>query len=278
MKFNLLLNVIFQSAAGVIQFANLNGSLVPAKYQGALATIVGVAQIIVSIKAHYTNPDGSSARLPYEPSQPDPPMPKMKGPVTAGLFLVLLLPAVGRAQAADRGTQGTARAGVEWIGDSKAIEPPVSRPSYLPDPKWTPGATNPKISQANIGDNVCKKGWSTRSIRPPAAYTTRLKIQQLRAYGYTDTKPGDYEEDHLISLEIGGSPTDPKNLWPEPYSFNSNGKQMGARQKDKIEDRLHVLVCNGTLTLEQAQELIAKDWTAAYRKYIGEFPDYIPPK
>jgi hypothetical protein len=277
MKFNLLLNVIFQSAASVIQFTNLNGSLVPAKYQGALATVVGIAQIIVSIKAHYTNPDGSSARLPYQPSQPDPPVPKMKGPLAAGLLLVLLLAAVGHAQATDH-TEGTARAGVEWIGDFKALGPAGSRPNYLPDPKRTPGATNPKISQANIADNVCKKGWSTRSIRPPAAYTTRLKIQQLRTYGYTDTKPGDYEEDHLISLEIGGGPTDPKNHWPEPYSFNADGKQMGARQKDKIEDRLHVLVCDGTLTLEQAQELIANDWTAAYRKYIGEFPDYVPPK
>jgi hypothetical protein len=27
--------------------------------------------------------------------------------------------------------------------------------------------------------------------------------------------PKDYEEDHLISLELGGAPRDPKNLWPQ---------------------------------------------------------------
>jgi hypothetical protein len=27
-----------------------------------------------------------------------------------------------------------------------------------------------------------------------------------------------YEEDHLISLEDGGDPTDPRNLFPEPYN------------------------------------------------------------
>jgi len=30
--------------------------------------------------------------------------------------------------------------------------------------------------------------------------------------------PACYEEDHLISLENGGDPKDPKNLWPEPYN------------------------------------------------------------
>jgi len=31
---------------------------------------------------------------------------------------------------------------------------------------------------------------------------------------YVDKAPSHYEEDHLISLELGGNPRDPKNLWP----------------------------------------------------------------
>jgi hypothetical protein len=137
----------------------------------------------------------------------------------------------------------------------------------LPNPKTTPGATNPAITQANISATICKKGWSTKSIRPPASYTTALKRQQIKAWGYDDKKLGDYEEDHLISLELGGAPKDPKNLWPEPYA----GK-FGARIKDKVEDRLHELVCSGKLTLKQAQSAIVTNWITAYQRYVLNKP------
>lgn len=139
---------------------------------------------------------------------------------------------------------------------------------WLPDPDRTPGATNPVITQANIGDNICKKGWSTKSIRPPASYTTALKKKQLREWGYSDKNTRDFEEDHLESLEIGGSPTDPKNLWPQSYRGKWN-----AHLKDHLENRLHKLVCNGTLTLEQAQISISQNWIAAYKRYVLNMPE-----
>ena len=70
----------------------------------------------------------------------------------------------------------------------------------------------------------------------------------------------DYEEDHFISLELGGSPSDPRNLWPEPY-----GPKLGAGEKDVVEKYLHKQVCSGALTLEEAQKAITKDW---YRIYL----------
>jgi len=76
-----------------------------------------------------------------------------------------------------------------------------------------------------------------------------------------------YEEDHLISLEIGGHPTDPRNLWPEPWSGPLN-----AHDKDRLENELHRQVCAGTITLEAAQQAIASDWVAAYRQYVGVLP------
>jgi hypothetical protein len=74
-------------------------------------------------------------------------------------------------------------------------------------------------------------------------------------------KPKDYEEDHLISLELGGHPTDSRNLWPEPYKGD-----WGAKKKDSLENRLHKLVCSGAITLDQAQEEIRTDWVASYKK------------
>jgi hypothetical protein len=133
----------------------------------------------------------------------------------------------------------------------------------LPDSKLTPGALNPAVTQANIKTNVCKSGW-TDTVRPPVAYTNKLKLSQLNAgYLYNgDKKPADYEEDHLISLQLGGSPTDPKNLWPQPYA----GKN--ARNKDVIETKLKRLICAGTITLAEAQKAISTNWVAAYNKYV----------
>ncbi len=137
----------------------------------------------------------------------------------------------------------------------------------LPDPVKTPGAINTAITQANIQDNICNPNWSTKSERPASSYTTQLKIQQL-AVGYTvngDTKTADYEEDHLISLELGGNPTDPNNLWPESYLTTPN-----AHDKDKVENWLHAQVCSGAKTLAQAQQEISINWLSALNEMNGK--------
>jgi hypothetical protein len=118
------------------------------------------------------------------------------------------------------------------------------RPLVVADPVRTPGVLNPEVTQANIRSTVCRRGW-TKTIRPPVAYTDALKLQQMQAYGETGS-PSDYQEDHLISLELGGDPTDPRNLWPEPYPR--------AGQVDQMENDLNAQVCDGSLTLAQAQQ------------------------
>jgi hypothetical protein len=79
---------------------------------------------------------------------------------------------------------------------------------------------------------LCSSGFTTKSVRPPTSYTNKLKNLEI----------GDYELDHLISLEIGGNPVDPKNLWLQPWErrgarFLPAGE--GAESKDVIENRLH---------------------------------------
>ena len=135
----------------------------------------------------------------------------------------------------------------------------------LPNLSRTPGATNTSVTQANIGQTICVSGW-TSTIRPPSNVTTAMKIRQLvSGYSYqADTLTADYEEDHLISLELGGSPTSEANLWPEPY-----GSVEGARVKDQLENKLHALVCSGTLPLITAQNAIASNWWVAYETYVA---------
>jgi hypothetical protein len=108
--------------------------------------------------------------------------------------------------------------------------------AVLPNHARTLGAINPSVSQANIGQTICVSGW-TATVRPSSSYTTELKVQQL-ASGYTykgDTAKGDYEEDHLISLEIGGSPSAEANLWPEPYNSPEGARVQGSGHSDVCE-------------------------------------------
>jgi hypothetical protein len=154
-------------------------------------------------------------------------------------------------------------AGLLLFGNSASA---ASTDWKLPIKKATPGAINLNVTQENIKDNICKSGW-TATIRPPVTYTNKLKADQLTTTYKTFVKiyGADlslYEEDHLISLQLGGSPTDPKNLFPQPYAGNN------ARKKDIVETKLKRLVCDGTITLKVAQTAIAKNWVLAYNKYV----------
>lgn len=132
----------------------------------------------------------------------------------------------------------------------------------LPDPTLTPGAV---IAEATAAD-ICKPGYSTRTRHVDAA----TKRSVYRAYGlsgnHTAYCSGDQgcEVDHLISLELGGS-NDAANLWPEPYG----GIVWNAHVKDRLENRLHRMVCDGEISLSEAQQDIADDWVAAYGRWIG---------
>lgn len=121
------------------------------------------------------------------------------------------------------------------------------------------GVINVDITQDNINQNICNPHWSTKSIRPPVSYTNKLKLAQIKVMGYTDTNLADYEEDHVISLELGGHPTDVMNLWPESYKTTPN-----ARDKDKTEGYLHRQVCSGAMSLTDAQKAISTDWVKVF--------------
>lgn len=115
------------------------------------------------------------------------------------------------------------------------------------DAVLTPGMLNPAVTQHTIRQTICVAGW-TRTIRPPSGYTSALKLEQMRRYGLTGSPQG-YEEDHLVSLELGGNATDPRNLWPEP--------RPRANEVDVTENELNRRVCEGSLSLAAAQQRIA---------------------
>lgn len=144
------------------------------------------------------------------------------------------------------------------------IKPPVVA-GDLPDPRITPGKTDQRITQDNIDTTICDHhGWmQTNSIRPPVRYTNALKAAQIKQYGFTDANLKDYEEDHLISRELGGCLDCAENLWPEHYAGN-----WGAKKKDRIENHAAIMVCRHELSLKQAQCEIRTNWILMYRKYL----------
>jgi 5-methylcytosine-specific restriction endonuclease McrA len=134
---------------------------------------------------------------------------------------------------------------------------------YLPDPKCTPGAISPAVTQDNLASTICKKGY-TKSVRPPEDVTDAEKAANAASYSYTGSlKTAEY--DHFIPLELGGDPNDPRNLWVEPNDATASTVN---NPKDGVESSLNYLVCNAIhgkpyLPLAKAQELIATNWTTA---------------
>ena len=129
---------------------------------------------------------------------------------TAGVIMASFLMAVAMG-AASAGASTTLQVGKTYSG---APPIPALRACHargvLADPNCTPAATNPVVTQADIGSTICKPGWS-ESVRPPESYTEPLKRRLMGSYG--DTSPiGSYELDHLVSLELGGAPSDPQPL------------------------------------------------------------------
>jgi hypothetical protein len=145
------------------------------------------------------------------------------------------------------------------------VQPPISSGQRctnhdgLPDSTCTPGA----VRTTDLA-SICHGG-STKQYRPSTTYTNRLKQQQIVEYGYVDTNLSDYEEDHLISLELGGDGTNPKNLWPEPHTGPFNGFD-----KDKVENWLHKQICTNAISVEDAQKGIAENWEQYLPAVSGE--------
>jgi len=121
----------------------------------------------------------------------------------------------------------------------------------LPDPACTPGAIFPDATS----EQICQSGYSSTVRNVPE----ELKIEVYREYGIMSHAPGQYEVDHHISLELGGS-NDIANLWPEPAE-----PRPGFHEKDKVENYLHDQVCSGKISLQEAQHKIATNWLAVYQ-------------
>lgn len=128
----------------------------------------------------------------------------------------------------------------------------------LPNQHITPGEVD-----ASAGlEKICTVGY-TKTVRN---VSESKKDHVYELYGIQRV-PGQYEVDHLISLQLGGT-NSMRNLWPQSYF----GEPWNAHVKDGLENELNRLVCDGKIPLEIAQNAIATDWIAAYCTYYNRKP------
>ena len=158
-------------------------------------------------------------------------------------FAVLSWPGADGPGTRDEPAFGASGPGSEPAAVSAGLERPRQ--------DLTPGSVLP------VGvDEIC--GGGVTGLPPVAAQVPR---QVFEAYGVDFRRAAEYELDFLITPELGGAP-DPRNLWPQPYRAGL----WNAYVKDELERELQDLVCRGTLDLATAQEELANDWIAAYKR------------
>ena len=178
----------------------------------------------------------------------------------------------------------------------------VGDTQIYPKSEVTPGKEDASVSQDNIAENICKKGWSTTSVRPPVSVTNKIKQQTMQTYGFADAS-NHYELDHLISLQNGGCPDCVENLWPEAYGDKNHPMTQnqraawnrenpgstevlpGALEKDVVENHIHDEICFSipnakmsslskkypvtvSISLQRGQEILATDWYACYQNMM----------
>ncbi len=141
-----------------------------------------------------------------------------------------------------------------WLGVSPSA---AARDPSLPDPQMTPGDVLPGVSK----EQVCQPDYG-HDIGP---ISQERGQQVLLAYRLLNTDPGAYKIDHLIPLALGGS-NNITNLWP----LARNAEPWNAYVKDVFERKLHTMIYTGNLSLSEVQSALAKDWIAAYWRWIGE--------
>lgn len=135
-----------------------------------------------------------------------------------------------------------------------AISVPADEPANaLPRPDLTPGASRTFTRAAS-----CAHGTG-------APVPAKVAAAVFQRYGIPDPTPGSYKVDRLIPPELGGT-DDPRNLWPQPFRHG----RWTSGAKDALEERLRTLVCSGALDLRSAQQEIASNWIASYRKHFQD--------
>ncbi|MGF6374501.1 hypothetical protein [Paraburkholderia sp. 32] len=115
-----------------------------------------------------------------------------------------------------------------------------------------------RVSQQSIGQTICRPGYA-ETVAPPFDELMAHKDRMLAARGIDADDVAAFALDRRVPIMLGGSPDAPANLDLLPWS----GPQ-GERRKARAAALLKRCVCEGKLSLAQAQAVIVGNWSAVY--------------
>jgi hypothetical protein len=126
------------------------------------------------------------------------------------------------------------------------------RAGTLPDRRCSPGAYHSGLTVAAL----CAPTFRA-ALLGEVPEAVKSAVEREYGLGPARSRPP-IVIDRIVPQELGGT-NDIANLFPEP------ARQASANSKDRLETRLHKLVCSGHIPLAAARMAIAVNWMMLYR-------------
>lgn len=115
-----------------------------------------------------------------------------------------------------------------------------------------------RVTQQSLGETICRPGYAD-TVAPPFDELMAHKDRMLAARGVDADEGAAFALDRRVPVVLGGSPDAPANLDLLPWAG-----QQGERRKARAAVMLKHCVCEGKLSLAEAQAAIVGNWSAAY--------------
>ncbi len=117
---------------------------------------------------------------------------------------------------------------------------------------------DPRVTQQSIGNTICRPDYAD-SVSPSVDTLMAMKARLLAERGISKTDGTRYALDRRVPVLLGGSPDAVSNLELLPWA-GANGE----RRKARLAVRLKHCVCEGKMTLGDAQAQIFGNWAVDY--------------
>lgn len=187
------------------------------------------------------------------------------GVILAGIFInshgeMIEEPPQTMREACDNLTDRSLCQAASFIAQKRVGVAPITPfADTLPNPRTTPGAINPTITQANIDATICNPNFAA-SVKPAPSWTAAA-ARRLAERDYPGQPASNFQIDQLVPISLGGAPMDARNLWLMPWTGPDN-----AENKDQLERVLNAMVCARQVPLASAQQAIARNWIDLKRR------------
>jgi hypothetical protein len=146
-----------------------------------------------------------------------------------------------------------------------AVTVVVAGMHLYPAPVRAQGASmlDGRVTQQNIGATICRPGYA-ETVAPPFDDLMEHKDRLLAEQGIDPDRGTRYALDRRVPIVLGGSPDAADNLDLLPWSGH-----RGERRKALLTAKLKRCVCEGRMSLSEAQAAIVGNWSALYSGFGG---------